>query len=100
MIHKRSFSQSSRLVIFIWRGKFNAHFESLNLSDGLFYRKFDDLAKGIPAEIMDRVRLFRFLETKAEVDEFVRFCENSEYKKLRGGQYFILTLKYYTQFQR
>ena len=51
-------------------------------------RKFDDLAKSIPAEIMGHVRRFPFLKTKEEVASFVKFCEESEHKKLRGNKQF------------
>ncbi|KAF9563822.1 hypothetical protein CPC08DRAFT_721395 [Agrocybe pediades] len=46
-------------------------------------RKLDDLAKTLPKEDMERVRGFPFLETRAEVDEFVSWCEASEHKVLR-----------------
>jgi hypothetical protein len=49
-------------------------------------RKFDDLAKSIPAEIMGCVRRFPFLKTEEEVVSFTDFCEKSEHKKLRGNK--------------
>ena len=39
---------------------------------------------GLPADVMDRIRKFPFLETTEEVTSFVEFCENSSYKIVRG----------------
>ena len=45
-------------------------------------RKFEDLAKSCPDEVMDHIRGFPFLETHKEVNEFIKWCENSEHKKI------------------
>ena len=47
-------------------------------------RKFEDLAKSCPDEVMGCIRGFPFLETHKEVDEFIKWCENSEHKKVQG----------------
>lgn len=45
----------------------------------------DGLAQTLPADVMDRVRGFPFLETEAEVVEFIKFCETSDFKVLKGN---------------
>ncbi|KAJ3498258.1 hypothetical protein NMY22_g19617 [Coprinellus aureogranulatus] len=46
-------------------------------------RKFDEMAKTLPKDVMDRVRLFRFIETKEELDEFVKWCLESPHKVVK-----------------
>ncbi|KAF9032434.1 hypothetical protein BJ165DRAFT_1568600 [Panaeolus papilionaceus] len=46
-------------------------------------RKLDSLAQSVSKEVMDRIRGFPFLKTQGECDEFVEFCQNSEYKCVR-----------------
>ncbi|PPQ70451.1 hypothetical protein CVT24_013272 [Panaeolus cyanescens] len=65
-------------------------------------RKLDNLAKTVSKDVMDRIRGFPFLKTKAEVDEFVLFCQNSEYKCVRdwindkkGSEWFIPSVNQY-----
>ncbi|EDR04794.1 uncharacterized protein LACBIDRAFT_330283 [Laccaria bicolor S238N-H82] len=47
-------------------------------------RFFNELAKSIPSEVVDRVRSFPFLETTRDIEEFVKWCEESEYPKIKN----------------
>ena len=53
-------------------------------------RLFNELAKSIPLEVVDRIRGFPFLETIEEVEEFVKWCEQSEYPKIRSMFIFVV----------
>ncbi|KAJ7211971.1 hypothetical protein C8J57DRAFT_1733157 [Mycena rebaudengoi] len=46
-------------------------------------RKFAEMAKTVPDEPMGRIRRYPYIETQQEIEEFVQWCKNSEYKIVR-----------------
>ncbi|KAJ7086972.1 hypothetical protein C8R44DRAFT_900928 [Mycena epipterygia] len=46
-------------------------------------RKFSDMAKVVPDAPMARIRRCPYLKTEEELDDFVRWCKDSEYKVVR-----------------
>ncbi|KAJ7510558.1 hypothetical protein B0H11DRAFT_2401870, partial [Mycena galericulata] len=46
-------------------------------------RKFTEMAKVVPDEEMGRIRRCRYLKTQQEIDDFVAWCKNSQYKVVR-----------------
>ncbi|KAJ7252304.1 hypothetical protein C8J57DRAFT_1238187 [Mycena rebaudengoi] len=46
-------------------------------------RKFAEVAKTVPDEPMGRIRRSPYIETQQEIEEFVQWCKNSEYKIVR-----------------
>ncbi|KAJ7274639.1 hypothetical protein C8J57DRAFT_1714477 [Mycena rebaudengoi] len=46
-------------------------------------RKFAEMAKTVPDEPMGRIRRSPYIETQREIEEFVQWCKNSEYKIVR-----------------
>ncbi|KAJ7038863.1 hypothetical protein C8F04DRAFT_1392709 [Mycena alexandri] len=47
------------------------------------YRKFTSMAKTVPDEPMARIRRSPYIKTQQELDEFVQWCKDSEYKVVR-----------------
>lgn len=52
------------------------------------YRKFTEMAKIVPDEPMGRIRRCPYIKTQQEVDEFVQWCKDSEFKVVRGMNLF------------
>ncbi|KAJ7232996.1 hypothetical protein B0H12DRAFT_1028746, partial [Mycena haematopus] len=46
-------------------------------------RKFSELAKVVPDEDMGRIRRCLYLKTNEELEDFIQWCKNSEYKVVR-----------------
>ncbi|KAJ7615487.1 hypothetical protein FB45DRAFT_757736 [Roridomyces roridus] len=46
-------------------------------------RKFTDMAKVVPDEPMARIRRCLYIKTQQELEEFIEWCKNSEYKVVR-----------------
>ncbi|KAJ7288735.1 hypothetical protein C8J57DRAFT_1642908 [Mycena rebaudengoi] len=46
-------------------------------------RKFAEMAKTVSDEPMGRIRRSPYIETQQEIEEFVQWCKNSEYKIVR-----------------
>jgi len=55
-----------------------------------FVRLFNELAKSIPSEVVDHIRGFPYLETTEEIEEFMKWCEQSEYPKIRSTFLFVI----------